>query len=329
MPRLTGLQPYVYMGAYSFMLARSFLDLSLFQFLIFFPAFLASLAAIPVYFIGKMIYDRKAGVIAAFIYTFDINNLARSLGGDPDSDAIVFLTSMITIAVMLFMYKYSVNETKFSKKFFLYTAITGIVVWVWYNSWAGYWYIFWLFTGLVIMRLLFDIIETKNFAKGLHRSKFVLCSYAIYMVIAFGLAMMVFEGFGPVTSALAGPIQFQSIKGEDNQFPNVYVSVAELQQSGGVQDVIARTSVVGGAGLLVSPFFMFVYTMIYLLYSYYKRREHIDTILLFAIWFIGPLTATVVAIRFSVLFSAPLALGSAIFLSKVIRIASGEDKGVE
>src|SRR3989344_9413017 len=99
------------MGCYRFRRASSFGVLSRFHFRIFFPEFLASLAAIPVYFIGKMIYDRKAGVIAAFIYTFDINNLARSLGGDPDSDAIVFLTSMITIAVMLFMYKYSVNET--------------------------------------------------------------------------------------------------------------------------------------------------------------------------------------------------------------------------
>ena len=324
-----GIQPYFYLGAYSFMLAKSLLNVSFFQFLIFFPPFLASLATIPVYFIGKMLYDRKAGVIAAFIYVFDINNLARSLGGDPDSDAFIFLVSMTAIAVMLFMYKYSVKEIKFSKNFVLYSAITGIVVWIWFNSWAGYWYIFWLFTGLVIVRLLFDIIESRSLARGLHRSKFVLASYAIYMIVAFTLVTLVFGNLGVIKDAFVGPVQFQNIKGEDSQFPNVYVSVAELQQGGGVQDVIARTSVAGGAGLLISPFFMFIYALLYLMYSYYKRREHIDTLLLLAIWFIGPLMATVIAIRFSVLFSAPLAIGSAIFLSKLIRVASGEDKGVE
>lgn len=326
-PGLGGMNPYIYLGAYAYMLVSKFVNITLAEFLVYFPPFLASLAIIPLYFIGKMLYDRKAGILAAFIYIFDINNLARSLGGDPDSDAIIFLISMITVMALLFTYKYSTGESRISKKLILYSVLTGITVGVWFNSWAGYWYIFWLFTGLVILRLVFNVLEGKNLKKGILKSKFVLTSFLIYMCIGFAIGVISFD-FGVVPGAIFGPIQFQSIKGEDYQFPNVYVSVAELQQGGGFQDVIARTSVVGGVGILISPFFMLMYTLIYLMYSYYKRREHIDTLLLLAIWFIGPLLATTIAVRFSVLFSAPLAIGSAIFLSKIIRVASGEDKGV-
>ena len=69
-----------------------------------------------------------------------------------------------------------------------------------------------------------------------------------------------------------------------------------------------------------------IYTLIYLLYSYYKKRHHVDTVLLLLVWFLGPFTATIVAIRFSTLFSAPLAIGSAILLSKLVRMGTGEDK---
>src|SRR3989344_4206980 len=86
--------PYFYIGAYSYMAVNSVTPMQLWEFLIYFPPFLATLAAIPLYFIGKMLYDRKAGVLAAFFYIFDIGNMSRSLGGDPDSDAIVILFSM-------------------------------------------------------------------------------------------------------------------------------------------------------------------------------------------------------------------------------------------
>ena len=50
--------PYQYLGAYTFMFTRMFLpQLELWQYLIYFPALLASLAAIPVYYV-----DRKSVV---------------------------------------------------------------------------------------------------------------------------------------------------------------------------------------------------------------------------------------------------------------------------
>src|SRR3989344_2195391 len=317
--------PYFYIGAYAYMIANSVISLTLVEFLIYFPAFLATLAVIPLYFIGKMLYDRKAGVLAAFIYVFDISNLSRSLGGDPDSDVVVILISTIVMAAMIFTYKYANDAKRLDKKLLLYSVLTSVVLWGWYSTWAGYWYITWLFTGFIALKLLFTIMKKRNVKLGWHDKKYIIISFVIYTALSFALTVPSY-GDTKITSALAGPIQFQSIKGEDYQFPNVYVSVAELQQSGGPREIIERPSVVGGPAILISSFFLMIYTLIYLLYSYYKKRHHVDTVLLLLVWFLGPFTATIVAIRFSTLFSAPLAIGSAILLSKLVRMGTGEDK---
>ncbi len=63
-----------------------------------------------------------------------------------------------------------------------------------------------------------------------------------------------------------------------------------------------------------------VYALIYLLYSYFKTKMHMDTVLLLIIWFVGPFLATILAVRFSILFSAPMAIGSGIILSKILNM---------
>ena len=75
--------PYFYLGAYSYMFVNNFIHLQFWEFLVYFPPFLATLAVIPLYFMGKILYDRKAGVLAAFFYIFEISNLSHTLGGRP------------------------------------------------------------------------------------------------------------------------------------------------------------------------------------------------------------------------------------------------------
>ncbi len=320
--------PYFYEGAYAYMLTNVFIpDLTLIQFLIFFPPFLAALAVIPMYYIGRLLYDRRAGVLAAFFYAFDISNLSRSLGGDPDTDSIIMVFSMITMAAFLYTYKYAGKERIILKQLVLYSLMTAVVLWIWYSTWAGYWYIFWLITGLIVVKTLFNIIDVKDLKKGVFNSRYILLSFAIMMVVSFAFTVPA-RGTDLISSAVFGPIQFQNIKGEDAQFPNVYVSVAELQTSGGPREIIERTSVLSGPGILISPFFLMIYALLYLLYSYYKTKKHIDTALLLLVWFLGPFAATLVAVRFSILFSAPMAIGSAIILAKIIRMSTGEDKSL-
>ncbi len=320
--------PYFYIGAYSYIITNTFVPgINLMDFLIYLPAFLAVLAAIPVYFIGKLLFNRKAGILAAFFYVFDISNFSRSLGGDPDSDAIVILMSMLAIWAFLGAYKVAEVTKKLSKRVLFYSVISALVLWIWYSTWAGYWYVFWLISGFILLRLIFGIIS-KNNSNKTAELKTILVSFIIIVSLSFILTIPSY-GDIKITSALFGPIQFQSIKGEESFFPNVYVSVAELQSAGEWIEIIKRTSVLDGAGLLVSPFFLMVYSLIGLIFFYIKTRKYLDSVLFIMIWFLGPFASTIMGgVRFSILFSAPLAVGSGIFLSMLIGIVFkklGED----
>lgn len=314
--------PYQYLSAYSYLLTKLFIpDLQLWTFLIYFPALLASLVAIPTYFIGKYLYNKKAGVIAALFIVFDISFVSRSLAGDPDNDCIVLLVALITIALFLLTYKHVDQAKKIDKRCILYTALTGISLGIFNQTWVGYWYVVWIIIGFIVLKILVDFLKTKNLIHSVKQHKNIVVSFAVSIIILIVFFQIPFYGFGRATYTFTGPIEFQSIKSEDTEFPNVYVSVAELQSSGSIKDIIQRTSPVdfnqNPLAILISPFFMMIYCLIYLGYSYAKKKEHLDTLIFLGIWFIGPLLATIVAVRFSTLFAAPIAIGTAIILVKL------------
>jgi dolichyl-diphosphooligosaccharide--protein glycosyltransferase len=323
---------FVYLGAYSYLFFHIlFPSMLLWQFLIWFPALLASLAAIPMYFIGKILYDRKAGILAAFFYVFDISVISRSLGGDPDSDCIILLIPLIVMAFFLFAYKYIEKNNKFDKKVILYSVLTAVSLAVWYQVWSGYWYITMMITGFVILMLIARFIKIRKLKEFLSQSKPLIMSFLTIFIVFF-LLIVPFFGYGIIISAFSGISGFGAIKAEEpgREYPNVQVSVQELMTPADIKEIIQKTSPISfdqnPLAMLVSPFFLMVYSLIYLFYSFLKKGKHLDTLILLLIWFIGPFYATMTAVRFSILFSAPIAIGTAIILSKIFRIVSKGEK---
>lgn len=311
--------PYQYIAAYSYMFYNAINPVALWEFLVWFPALLAAIMAIPMYYIGKLLYNRKAGVLAAFFIVFDISVMARSLGGDPDSDAIVLLIPLIVIALFLLTYRYAdtIKQIK-NRKLLFYTIITGIVFGIWGLTWAGFWFVLWLFVGFFAIKIIYEMIRSKNIKKPFVGLKTPLLSFIIILIIFFAIGSNFQGDF--IENSVNGPFKFIDTKGEGNrEFPNVYVSVAELQNPTDIKMIIQRVTAVNfesnPIAVLISPFLLMIYGLIYLMYSYVKKREHFDSLVLLLIWFIGPLIATTVAIRFSILFSAPMAIGSAIFIT--------------
>ena len=334
--RKSGQYFYQYIGAYSFMAYR-FFDHSaqLDKFLIWFPALLATLMSIPMYFIGKLLYDRRAGVLAAFFVIFDMSIMSRTLAGDPDSDGVVLLVPLIVMAFFLFTYKHIMKKNAFDKMAAIYSTLTGLSLVIWGFTWSGHWYLIWLITGFIMIMLGVAYVKhRRNIQEFFKTAKPLAIFYALSIMIYFAITVP-YYGMGHISSTFLGPTSFKSIKSEEtgSPFPNVQVSVAEMQSPGDAREVIQRTSAINFSQsplvMLMSPFFLMLYALIYLFYSYYKRREHLDTAILLAIWFLGPFVATLTAVRFSILFSAPLALGSAIILAKLLRIATGDDKKLE
>lgn len=307
---------YAYVGAYSYMFFRMLMpEMQLWQYLIWFPALLASLMAIPIYFIAKMLYDRKAGVFAAAIIVFDAAIMSRTLGGDPDNDAMVLIMPLIIVALYLFTHKLAETSRKITLKTGALAVATGVALMLWRLTWGGFWFVIWLITGFMLLKMLHRYLKARNIRAVWNENRAVLSSYAIMMLTFFLLAVPFF-GSSIIYTTVLGPLEFPSIKAEGGTFPNVYVSVAELQNPEGPRDIINRTGL---------PFFLLIASLIYLVYSYITTKKHLDTLILLGIWFVGPFLATIVAIRFTILFAAPMAIGTGILFSKILRMAAKED----
>ena len=325
---LPQMYPYQHLGAYSFMFFKMFFPgLQLWQYLIYLPAFLASLMAIPAYLIGRLIYDKRAGVLAAFFMVFDITIVSRTLGGDPDSDALQLLVSLIVLTIFLYTYKYIEVKKALDKRAILYSVLTGISLGVWSHTWIGYWYIVWIILGTFILKVVIESVMKRR--PAFKENVPLALSYLIFFSVFLLLFILPVYGINRVAYTFLGPLEFQDIKGETGrQFPNVGVSVAELQGSGSLKEIIQRSSAVDFSqnplAILFSPFVIMIYTMFYLGYSFVKTKKHFVTLLVLLIWFAGPILASLVAVRFSILFSQPIAIGLGIFFSKISRMASGE-----
>ena len=327
---------YTYIGAYSYMFFRIFMpNMELWQFLIWFPALLASLIAIPSYFIGKCLFDKKAGVLTAIFMVFAIPFVSRTLGGDPDSDAIVMLMLISSIAAYLVAYKNIDKTYVFAKKNIIYSAIAGFFIGLFALTWVGYWFSFVIIVGFIFFKILTDFLLTRKYdlahLKGVwNNNKSLVFSFVIIMIVFYILTVPILGPkylTDPISRVFGSFGEASAIKGETEQFPNVFVSVAELQSGGNIKDVAIRASSVDLASqisgvpiallILMSPFLLTIMCFTYLFYAYVRRREHFDTLLFMLIWFIGFLVASAVAMRFNIFLTPVYAICSAIFLSKL------------
>jgi asparagine N-glycosylation enzyme membrane subunit Stt3 len=342
-----GVGLYQYLTAYGYIAYNFFFPTPLEMFVAWFPPLIASLITIPAYFIGRILYDRKAGILTAFFMVFAPSIIARSLGGDPDSDAFVTFFPMLSIALFLLAYKYFDKEKLFASKNVMLGVVNGLILGFFALSWSGYWFVFTLYLGFLVVKLLYDIAKHIKHKENVKRQIWKDVKAPAFLVgtmlVMFWVVTVPLIGSDFALDPFLQPIGMSSlfgsgIKSESGEFPNVYVSVAELQVGGQVKDVAIRSSGVDTAAsvsrlpvellLVLSPFMMTIFALGYLGYSFYRRREHIDTLIFIGLWNIGMIYASVVAIRFAIFLAPVFAICTGIFLSKLWKIATGEDKVV-
>ncbi len=291
---------YVFLGAKTYEAVRLFFDIPLWRFLVYFPAVLASLMVMPAYVIGKELYDRDAGLLAAFMLVFSPVVMSRTLGGDPDSDAIVLLMSLATVASLTLVIK---------RKKILDSVVAGIVFSLFAWTWVGFWYVYWLYLGtvLVLFAIKRDWADIRNLA--IVTAVFLAATYLLTGRFLGGYVLR--APFGTI-----GLFGTGGIKSEEGQFPNVYVSVAEMQ-SNSLSSLMRQ---IGGYLLVPS-----IIGLAYLAYSYVKTRRHLEALVLLGLWAAGFFYASLTAVRFSIFLIIPLSFLTAIAFSKALKIALGEE----
>jgi len=180
----------------------------------YFPAILGALVTIPIYFIGKELFNKKAGLIAAaLIAVLPGEFLSRTLLGNTDHHAAEILFSTLTMLFLILALKSAKqNEISFSsvrlrdlatlKKPFIYSLLAGVSLGLYLLSWiAG--------CFLILVILAFALIQyLADHLRG--RSTEYLCIIIVpSFVIALVLVIPFLWQFG--VSAQSTPASFIKI----------------------------------------------------------------------------------------------------------------------
>jgi oligosaccharyl transferase (archaeosortase A-associated) len=141
---------------------------------VYFPAVLGALTTIPVYFIGKSLFNRWAGVIAAgLIAILPGEFLGRSILGFTDYHVAEVLFTTITMLFLILGVK-SAKQRDFTfqlvkdrgwgaiAKPFIYSLLAGIFLGIYILTWSGaLLFVFIIFTFLVI-QFVIDHLRNKS-----------------------------------------------------------------------------------------------------------------------------------------------------------------------
>jgi dolichyl-diphosphooligosaccharide--protein glycosyltransferase len=171
---------------------------------VYFPAVLGALTTIPVYFIGKALFNRWAGVMAAgLVAIFPGEFLGRSILGFTDYHVAEVLFTTVTMLFLILAVKAG-RDTELTfghlwhrqwataSKPFIYSLLAGVFLGIYFLTWAGaLLFVFIIFIYLVIQ---FIIDHLKS------RSTEYLCFVS---TITFVITLLMFMPLSPNRMTLA------------------------------------------------------------------------------------------------------------------------------
>jgi len=157
----------------------------------FLPALYGALLVIPVYFIGAMLFSRKAGIIGAWLVPLIPVHLGSGHGSAfslYDHDSFILLLSTVTIMFLMM----SIRE-KHPRKSMLYAALSGVFIASITMTWVSSQYIYAVVAVYAVVQMIVDIL-TKKIAIDTVRS--VLVALFTGYLISFPV-LFVRHGFSP------------------------------------------------------------------------------------------------------------------------------------
>jgi oligosaccharyl transferase (archaeosortase A-associated) len=186
---------------------------------VYFPAVLGALTTIPVYFIGKTLFNRWAGVIAAgLVAIFPGEFLGRSVLGFTDYHVAEALFTTMTMLFLILAVKAGRDrqltlgnlwhrQWAAVTKPFIYSILAGVFLGIYFLTWAGaLLFVFIIFAYLVI-QFIIDHLKNKSteylcfvsaivfivtflISLPLHPDRVVLASFAIAIIVPIVMAVL-------------------------------------------------------------------------------------------------------------------------------------------
>ncbi len=169
---------------------------------IYLPAVLGALSVIPVYFIGKELSNRWAGVIAACLLAIAPGEfLGRSLLGFADRDTLEVLLTVLTMLFLILAIKSATRAqlafglwhlSRHTIKALVYSLLTGICLGLYLLTWRG---------ALMFVFIIFAYFITQSIIDHVRRRD---VSYLSFIgIVSFLVALVIFLPSHPLQARWA------------------------------------------------------------------------------------------------------------------------------
>ncbi|MDR2873966.1 MAG: glycosyltransferase family 39 protein [Methanobrevibacter sp.] len=248
-------------------------------------ALLGSLTVIPAFLIVKKITNDYGGIVAALLVAMSPNFFSHTFAGFYDTDMFTVLLPLL----MLFFFIESFRQ-KNTKYRIISTILAAATVIIFSISWVGYIFYPAIFVFAIILFLIIGVIFKLNLIKPLKNYKNILdwfinqkeiFAITIFICLSFVGLLFTTEGINGVSGAISrliGSVNLQNVGTAINDYPNVMISVGEMQKPeilyGGLPALFSSSSgglinAVGGILVLFSSLIMiFVFIS-----SFWKLRN--------------------------------------------------------
>ncbi|WP_457557258.1 STT3 domain-containing protein [Candidatus Harpocratesius sp.] len=138
---------------YKFLIALGF-NVTVFQVVYYFPAVMGGLTVVVMYYLGKEVLDRRAGLLAAFFLAFSPGHMQRTVAGFYDNETIGVFAILLEFLFFIRATKYGrLSDGLFAGLSLGYLAL----------SWGGLSYGFLLLPLIVGVLILTDKYDSKVF----------------------------------------------------------------------------------------------------------------------------------------------------------------------
>src|SRR5579875_267105 len=140
-----------FLGAFVYLIVRSLgIDVSLMYLVGFIPAFSAAITTVLIYFIGKEVHSRTAGLIASFFFAISAATLPRTSYGFFDDDSI----SQIYIALFILSF---IKTAKGGRK--IWSIVGGLSLGLLVMTWGAFIYVLNLLALTILALIVFRRIN--------------------------------------------------------------------------------------------------------------------------------------------------------------------------
>ncbi|MEM4256870.1 MAG: STT3 domain-containing protein, partial [Candidatus Diapherotrites archaeon] len=233
----------------------------------FFPAFFGALISVAMYYLGKELYDKKAGIIFAIFAATIPAFVYRTMSGFFEDDSLGFLPLVIG---MVFLAR-ALKNAEFNKSTIINSILAGLSLGLMALTWQGFGFAWMIFPPFFIATLVYMKLAKEPKEKIVNFSKNFVIFFLIMSTIAtsylglwwfeFGLNQVI--GYLPITAEGYSRLSTGSDLG-----PNVF-SISIGEESQGIKYWLNKYN-----ALVFFPFLaivIFAIGFIYSLFSIYFK----------------------------------------------------------